>query len=648
MRRNLFSMKDDQRRAMFASMRGGSRFAETPDIPKVTVSYEDTTIGGGESEPVVETPKVEETKVEEPIVESTVEGVPSSVSSAFDLFDKDVSTGDVSSESSDTGGTVNYGESTSYTVGENIDNNPVPPEKLLNEEVAPVSVDYNYGGTGLEYVPSSGNVPIAETLLDTIPYENIEYNQTAGRGKQQDMLEVVLPEQKEVNVVGGAEEVQSQIREESRLDKYNNTLKNLDSFMNKVESDLSNIDPLDDSKENQERMTALLKTLDSQRRQRVVLLDLIDKEKYPETWQGQMKKGFDEQLKASAKKASEDVVKGIVHAPVGIARTAGGAVAGAGRLAEREFNLGVAVGGGALTKGAEAFGATAGTGVTESLRGVRDIIEGPQQEFHIPPGYQKIWTGSEYVVRPQARNPIEPWAVSKALGVGMPPGVAPSFQGQSAIPVRDTARLWGPASVVSPERGYGGVDYLWGVRDIEPQGFKPMFDVPKSAMPDYNRIGKGNQYMWVIPPAEIIYGATAKKQQNVPYRGVVQRTSYVSPATSPSIMQRMQGGVVPSNEVLVEGKVKTTAPTRMPMLPRLPSATAKAQPLKVPRSVANVISGSEKLNDIASTSGIGSPEYVKQEAKVQSNLDYATRHNSPGSVGRTALEGYGLVSPSGI
>jgi len=690
MRRNLFSMKDDQRRAMFANMRGGSRFADAPDIPKVTVSYGDTTISGGEADIPVDEPKIEEQKIDESKIESTADatydGIPSSVAPAFEMFDQVESAG-FGGVSEDQGtGTLedinknlqDINKRISYKYGEDINSNPTPPETIFEEQSVPESISYKSGGKGLEYLPSGGNVVMSETLLDTSPYGNvtdISYDQSLGTGKQQDKFEVVYPEQKDIEVkstagirvVGndvyynneylgkvGDEKTKKSLQEiegrdievtsRSRLERYQDTLNKIEGFMGKIEDDIQAIDPATNDPAEQERLKLFISNLSNQRHQYESIKKMIDKEKYPETFQGQFKKGWDVGLQ----QAGRDVAGAIIKSPVAAVRTVGGAVSGAGRLAEREFNLGVAVGGGALARGAEAFGTTAGVGVTEAIRGVGDIIEGPQQEFHIPPGYQKIWDGSKYVVRPQPQYPMEPWAVSKSFGVGMPPGVEPRVQGQSAVPVRDVSRIWGPAAVVAQERGYGGVDYLWGVKDIEQQGFKPMFDVPKMPTPDYMRVGREKQHMWVIPPAEVLYGVQAQPQPKSPYRGTVQRTSYVSSSGVPSMMQRTQGAIVPSNEMLTDGKIRTATLNKIPLLPRFPSDKAKIVPIKMPKTVSRVISDSERLNEISNISGVGSPEYVKQEAKVQSGLDYATRHNLPGSQGRTALEGYGLISPSGV
>lgn len=646
MRRNLFSMKDDQRKAMFASMRGGSRFADAPDIPKVTVSYGDTTVGGGEPEPIVEIPKVEETKIEEPVVESTVDGIPSSVSSAFDMFDRDMSTGAESTSSGSQEGTFDFDAGTSYTVGDK-PQKPVISDILLDESIPEVT-SYEFKGKGLE-LSKDGYVPISieDNLIAQDNGTVLDYKQelTSVGDKRKGLLEVVMPEQNEIEVksIVSQEDV-PESTSRSRLERYQDTLNKVEGFMGKIEDDIEAIDPATNDPAEQERLKLLISNLSNQRHQYESIKKMMDKEKYPETFQGQFKKGWD----VGMQKAGGELAGAIIKSPVTAARTAGGAISGAGRLAEREFNLGVAVGGGALARGTEAFGASAGVGVTEAIRGVGDIIEGPQQEFHIPPGYQKIWDGSKYVVRPQPQYPMEPWAVSKSFGVGMPPGVEPRVQGQSAVPVRDVSRIWGPAAVVAQERGYGGVDYLWGVKDIEQQGFKPMFDVPKMPTPDYMRVGREKQHMWVIPPAEVLYGVQVQPQPKSPYRGTVQRTSYVSSSGVPSMMQRTQGAIVPSNEMLTDGKIRTATLNKIPLLPRFPSDKAKIVPIKMPKTVSRVISDSERLNEISNISGVGSPEYVKQEAKVQSGLDYATRHNLPGSQGRTALEGYGLVSPSGV
>jgi hypothetical protein len=84
---------------------------------------------------------------------------------------------------------------------------------------------------------------------------------------------------------------------------------------------------------------------------------------------------------------------------------------------------------------AAAFGATAGTGVTEALRETGDLITAPKREFYMPPGFQRVWTGEgdnykmTYVGTPQ----MTPTHVNVSAGLGMPVGVEMSPETKAEV-----------------------------------------------------------------------------------------------------------------------------------------------------------------------------------------------------------------------
>lgn len=73
----------------------------------------------------------------------------------------------------------------------------------------------------------------------------------------------------------------------------------------------------------------------------------------------------------------------------------------------------------------EAFGATAGAGVTGALRATGNLITDPGREFYIPPGYQRVWTGEgdNYKMMPISTPQMQPAHFVAGMGAAMPPGV---------------------------------------------------------------------------------------------------------------------------------------------------------------------------------------------------------------------------------
>jgi len=75
---------------------------------------------------------------------------------------------------------------------------------------------------------------------------------------------------------------------------------------------------------------------------------------------------------------------------------------------------------------AEAFGATAGTGVTEALRATGNLITDPKRELYIPPGFQRVWTGEgdKYKMLPISTPQMQPAHFNAGMGMSMPMGVS--------------------------------------------------------------------------------------------------------------------------------------------------------------------------------------------------------------------------------
>ena len=77
----------------------------------------------------------------------------------------------------------------------------------------------------------------------------------------------------------------------------------------------------------------------------------------------------------------------------------------------------------ALGRGALAFGTVAGGAVASGLSEVGDIMEAPKREYHMPPGYQKVYDygSGKYRTEKVQRQPMEPFV--SQLGAFDTPGV---------------------------------------------------------------------------------------------------------------------------------------------------------------------------------------------------------------------------------
>jgi hypothetical protein len=305
---------------------------------------------------------------------------------------------------------------------------------------------------------------------------------------------------------------------------------------------------------------------------------------------------------------------------------------------------------GAISRGIEAGAATAGAAISGVIGETRDIISLPKQEFWMPPGYQKVWNGEKYVISPIPRHPMEPWAVTRGMGIGMPQGIVPSSPQQVTLMAGETASPWG--GVVPKEYTEVPRD-LWEVPKFVP----PKMEMPKS-------VG------WLIPPPEVIYGAQQKPRGRVQMQArpdvQQQKSGRMQVQTRPDIQQqrsgRMQVHTIPAisqrgvsapiqrpisrslqlvqPQRVIPSKVVYPSIRKIPTLPKIPIITAKSKSVgaRIPSSVGRVISEKHKLDELRATPGYNEPAIRKTEASFQSKMDYALRHNEPGTFGRYVLE----------
>lgn len=296
-------------------------------------------------------------------------------------------------------------------------------------------------------------------------------------------------------------------------------------------------------------------------------------------------------------------------------RAAGGVVRGAGRTAEY-----------VLAPGALAFGLTAGQGVTDIIAEAGDIIEAPKREFWMPPGTQKVWTGSKYETRQVLRPPLEPWAFNRLLGVQQPMGVSPTVSGVVPPHAADV-------SIYGAQRA----QQLWGRDDIPVWGGLEMAagttSVPRVPMPDFFRMGTETIPKWIIPPMKR-EGERRSVSRSMPQlRG------------SPSIVAAKQTGSVPSGSSDFR-EVSKISPTDIVSKLPVQRFQKDIKPIRSPaisRNVSRVERSKAEFDDLSSALGASHPETKRAEAKMQSQADYALRHVDPGSYSELKLIETGLV-----
>lgn len=367
----------------------------------------------------------------------------------------------------------------------------------------------------------------------------------------------------------------------------------------------------------------------------IKILDVVHRNESMQTISGAAEYGAEKGVEAAKERIREMTTKGIAALPGEAVAYVGEVARTPSRVVRGGIDVGKRVVGGTvniitnegLVRAIEPAAATAGAAVSGLIGETRDIFNLPKQEFWTPPGYQRVWTGERYAVLPVDRYPMEPWAVTKGMGIGMPPGVKPSSPQEVALMAADVYTPWG--GVVPKE-------YVESPRD--------MWEVPKIAVP---KISMPQTMMWIVPPAEVLYGV----QQQAPGRTVVQTQGRTMVQGRPVIVRPRVA--VPAQRSVTKTTVQVTQPQAkipsrivypavrsMPKLPRLPTITAKRKTtgVTIPSSVTRVISERQKLENLKSSPGYNEPAIRKTEASLQSKTDYALRHNEPGTVGRYMLE----------
>lgn len=293
-----------------------------------------------------------------------------------------------------------------------------------------------------------------------------------------------------------------------------------------------------------------------------------------------------------------------------------------------------------LAPGAEAFGTTAGRGVADVISGVTDIMQAPNREFWTPPGYQPVWTGTAYQYQRVPRFPIEPFAVSKSLGVSMPPGMDLRVKEAALLPTLEAAKMWGGEQFITKERGYGGADTRYTSKDVGVTGQAPPI-FPRVQIPDFYKVGSDKSMNWLIMPkdSERVIGRKVppRQTQRLLVPNIIQG-SMVSQAAAPVVKESKT--IMPSKITLTKEPLKN-----YPTYPRKSKSIEKPISMgSIPRSVTGALNEQRRYESVVGEQGVSSPEAVQIQAKMQSRADYAARHTEPGSPGRYLLEKSGLSS----
>jgi len=371
---------------------------------------------------------------------------------------------------------------------------------------------------------------------------------------------------------------------------------------------------------------------------------------------GLVRRGFGEGLAVEEQKLGQEIGRDVIRTPIAAGERAielgkeavmfpGKAIARTGRAAKGVVETWGPPLAYDLAKGAEAFGTTAGVGITKGLAEIGDIMDLPKREFWTPPGYQPVWTGSSFETQRVPRYVMEPWAYSSSMGTGMPPGVQPTV---AEIPTPIQARrLWGPTAVVQPDRGYGGADVEYDTRKMGGgESYKPMVDVPRIQMPNFFLVDPTIP-KWIIPPADMGSGKPVARSAVPMQRAGVGVPRMGMGVTVASPEQRARS--VQMLESAPSSPLKMYKP--LPVKPVAKSifagySTTKEGMLKpksyISRSLGRVLSDKSRLDSLRSVGGVDAPEVRKLEAKVQSEADYVSRHVSPGSYGEVVLKESGL------
>ena len=697
-----FRMRDDVRKAMFANINGANRFAKgsdgteiysssfkvkadaskpileyvsTPEVTKRTI--------GMETPPKVEIP-VDDTKKgedeikEEPIHSTTITygEKDTSVPTHGYTIDDFGNIEDIISSKDEV--PITYGKGTQKRVYTgpgwemNLPNEPpwVPPVDIFREYYVQQGVEGGPtvgepGGALLEEEIAKGSL----SLVDSYKLAQSSIKSRMGEVTQALLNEPIVASVSDEQIMVLNHELSSV---DGEIEFMNNSISQAQKLLNtipqdsrdtvgvKLSNELSDMIKqrtkltarkkilevsLNPAEARKERVTGYTSELTSLKEQLKLFEDLEAKER-TKTWGGAVGYGFEKGSESSFLGVGKELGALPVRVAKDVVMSPGRAVTGAAGLAKGGLGYIGKVGTTVAAPAALAFGEAAGVGVSKIIGEGYDLIEGPQKEFWVPPGYQKVWNGTSYEYKPVARYPMEPWYVNKSMGVGMPPGLQPRYEQQLTMPVSD-ARYVGN-QFIPKEKGYGGADTSYDTRflgGIPAEELPPSFKTPKIIVPDYYHMG--GAMSWIIPPKELIY---AKKVQ-----------PRVAPVARPTYLPAVSGVVAASVPVPVRGyaaKLAEPVPSldemRLPtkLTPsKIPKAReealksdARPQKLKsISRSVYGAMKGAEDYESVVERSGKESPEAVKAQARLQTKLDYAVRKNEPGTFGRYALEQKGLV-----
>jgi len=297
-----------------------------------------------------------------------------------------------------------------------------------------------------------------------------------------------------------------------------------------------------------------------------------------------------------------------------------------------------------LAPGVEAGATIAGRAVADVIAVGADVMQAPNREFWTPPGVQPVWTGTSYEYKRVPRYPMEPWAVSRGMGIGMPPDVEPRVKGQEMLPTLEAARFFGGEQFVSKERGYGGADTRYTSKEVGMSGEMPVL-FPRVQMPDFFRYGSERSMNWLIPPQEVIRPIGSKVAPRRAEMLMVPRLTSGGSSMQQMPVVRSGGPVYTSTTATLFPKLEINKPPKE--FKSLPDATKYPKPLDmgaVPRSVKMAIRDKQRYDVVSGLDGSSSPEAVNLQARMQSKADYASRHTEPGTPGRYVLEQSGLVS----
>ena len=349
-----------------------------------------------------------------------------------------------------------------------------------------------------------------------------------------------------------------------------------------------------------------------------------------DTFKKSFKETLDKDIEDEAKKAGEyfggrpkAIYEGVKSAP--------------GKLAE-EIGKDYKIIRPAVTHGAYRLGTAAGEMFVDAsgrvVPSISELMNEGKSEFWQPPGYQPVWTGKEYKYQLVNRFPMEPFAPSRSMGIGMPPGVVPSVSNITLLPTLEAAKMFNE-QYINRERGYGGADLRYTSKDVGITGEPPIL-FPRQPVPNFWMVGQKESMNWLMPPTEVRRGIGTKVPPRQTQKLLVPRISGTVVSTTPVVKEQKSNvssnvkytQLMPKHSLLMPGEGHVKKPTS----------------LNIPRSVSGALSEQRRYETVVGEQGPSSPEAVNIQAKMQSKADYALRHTEPGSPGRYMLEKSGLSS----